>query len=76
LKAFIGTFVLISCVFTPCRSQEPAVQIADIEVRLFYHDSGTFSRDITMADRPDFGFWNTLIGKGDAKEPSSAVLAT
>jgi hypothetical protein len=52
------------------------VQIADIEVRLFYHGSGTFSRDITMTDRPEFTLWNTLIGKGDAQEPSSAVLAT
>jgi len=58
------------------RAENPALKIHDIEVRLFYHHSGTFSEDISAAREHPFILWNTLIGAGDAEEPSTAVLAT
>jgi len=58
------------------RAENPALKIRDIEVRLFYHHSGTLSEDISAEREYPFILWNTLIGAGDAKEPSTAVLAT
>jgi len=60
----------------PAQSDSPALKIRDIEVRLFYDHSGTFSEDITARREYPFILWNTLIGAGDAKEPSTSVLAT
>ena len=53
-----------------------ALRIRDLEVRLFYHHSGSFSGDITAEHEHPFVLWNTLIGEGDAKEPSTSLLAT
>ena len=57
-------------------AEQSTVRIRDIEVRLFYHHSGRFSEDISAEREYPFILWNTLIGAGDAKEPSTALLAT
>jgi hypothetical protein len=56
-------------------AEDSPPRVRDIEVRLFYHHSGTLSEDITAKREYPFLLWNTLIGAGDAKEPSTALLA-
>lgn len=46
------------------------LKIADIKVRLFFHHSGTFSEKLTGKEQ----LWNTMIGEGWAREPSTAAL--
>ena len=47
-------------------------KITAIQAKLFYSDKGTFSRNVLA--KPDFGFWNTIIGEGDAEGPSDSTL--
>ena len=50
----------------------PPYKVTGIQAKLFYSDKGTFSRDVLA--KPDFGFWNTIIGAGDAEGPSNSTL--
>lgn len=50
----------------------PPYKISGIKAMLFYDGKGTFSRDVLA--KPDFAFWNTIIGAGDAEGPSSSTL--
>ena len=54
------------------RASPPPYKIAAIKAMLFYDDKGTFSRDVLA--KPDFAFWNTIIGEGDAQGPSNSTL--
>jgi len=53
-------------------SSTPPYKISAIKAMLFYDGKGTFSRDVLA--RPDFTFWNTIIGEGDAEGPSNSTL--
>ena len=53
-------------------SATPPYKITAIQAKLFYFDKGTFSRNVLA--KPDFGFWNTVIGEGDAEGPSDSTL--
>lgn len=53
-------------------SSTPPYKIAAIKAMLFYEDKGTFSRDVLA--KPDFTFWNTIIGEGDAEGPSNSTM--
>lgn len=53
-------------------SATPPYKITAIQAKLFYYDKGTFSRNVLA--KPDFGFWNTIIGEGDADGPSDSTL--
>lgn len=72
--------VLIAVVSTPftleARSARapttPPFKITAIKAMLFYDGSATFSRDVLA--KPDFTFWNTIIGEGDAEAPSNSTL--
>lgn len=48
------------------------VEISSVEVRLFYNDSGVFSKNILNDN--DFQLWNTVIGEGSAAEPSDRFM--
>jgi hypothetical protein len=48
----------------------PPLQVDRIDARLFYHHSGTVSEPISERT----ALWNTIIGAGDAKEPSTSLL--
>ncbi|HVF57697.1 MAG TPA: hypothetical protein VM934_16200 [Pyrinomonadaceae bacterium] len=50
----------------------PPYKITAIKAMLFYEAKGTFSRDVLA--KPDFTFWNTIIGEGDAESPSNSTL--
>lgn len=50
----------------------PPYKITAIKALLFYEGTATFSRDVLA--KPDFTFWNTIIGEGDAEGPSSSTL--
>ena len=50
----------------------PPYKITAIKAMLFYDGSATFSRDVLA--KPDFTFWNTIIGEGDAGAPSNSTL--
>lgn len=50
----------------------PPYKITAIKAMLFYDGKGTFSRDVLA--KPDFTFWNTIIGEGDAEGPSNSTL--
>jgi hypothetical protein len=55
------------------RTPSPApYKITAIKALLFYDGTGTFSRDVLT--KPDFSFWNTIIGEGDAEGPSNSTL--
>lgn len=47
-------------------------KITAIKAMLFYDGSATFSRDVLA--KPNFTFWNTIIGEGDAEAPSNSTL--
>ena len=53
-------------------SSAPPYKISTIKAMLFYDGKGTFSRDVLA--KPDFTFWNTIIGEGDAEGPSNSTL--
>ncbi len=50
----------------------PPYKINAIKAMLFYDGKGTFSRNVLAT--PDFTFWNTIIGEGDAEGPSNSTL--
>jgi hypothetical protein len=50
----------------------PQYKITAIQAKLFYSNKGTFSRNVLA--KPDFAFWNTIIGEGDAEGPSDSTL--
>ena len=47
-------------------------KITAIKAMLFYDGKGTFSRDVLT--KPDFRFWNVIIGEGEAEGPSNSTL--
>lgn len=49
-----------------------APRIEAIHARLYYEGSRSFSDDLT----PRMALWNTIIGEGDASEPSNSTLVT
>ena len=51
---------------------EPGFSIADVEARLYYHETGSFGDDDVASGR--VALRNTTIGSGDALSPSSALL--
>lgn len=53
-------------------SPPPPYKITGIKAMLFYDGKGTLSRDVLA--KPDFSFWNTIIGEGDAEGPSNSTL--
>ena len=53
-------------------SSVPSYKISAMKAMLFYDGKGTFSRDVLA--KPDFTFWNTIIGEGDAEGPSNSTL--
>ena len=53
-------------------SPPPPYKITTIKAMLFYDGKGTFSRDVLA--KPDFTFWNTVIGEGDAEGASNSTL--
>ncbi len=52
-------------------STAPPYKISAIKAMLFYDGKGTFSRDVLA--KPDFTFWNTIIGEGGGSN-STLVL--
>lgn len=71
LVAATATFALAAAV-SPANAQ--AVQVEDIRVQLFYEHNGSLSDDLTK--QKNLSLWNTIIGEGDAKGPSSAFLVS
>lgn len=57
---------------TASSSQSTSFKITAIKAMLFFEQRATFSKDV-LAD-PNFVFWNTIIGEGDAGSPSSSTL--
>lgn len=72
---FIGLLILsasLSAFAVRPASPPPPYKITRIKAMLFYDGKGTFSRDVLA--KPDFSFWNTVIGEGDAEGPSNSTL--
>lgn len=65
-------YSLSSWEVVPRAESTPAYRITAIKAMLFYDGKGTFSRDVLA--KPDFTFWNTIIGEGDAEGPSNSTL--
>jgi hypothetical protein len=70
------SLVLVVCVHLTLaakpRSNTPPYKITALKALLFYDGSATFSRDVLA--KPNFSFWNTIIGEGDAEAPSNSTL--
>ncbi len=52
-----------------------AVQLGEVEVRLFYKSSGRLS-DNVLSRREPFVFHNAIIGEGDLEEPADDLLVS
>lgn len=65
---------LTTGVSLPLAAQEITApfSITGIQAKLYYDGTATFSRDVLAA--PEFSFWNTIIGGGDAEGPSNSTL--
>jgi hypothetical protein len=77
LSMFINAILLVLAFDSSANALKPVLatppyKVTAIQAKLFYSDKGTFSRDVLA--KPDFGFWNTIIGEGDAEGPSDATL--
>lgn len=66
----ILTLVVFLVGLTCAPAADMHLEIEDIEMRLFFHHSGTFSDKLTGKEQ----LWNTMIGEGWAREPSTATL--
>lgn len=76
LAAIVFVVISASAVHLAAASNNNAAtapyRITAVKAMLFYDGSATFSRDVLA--KPDFTFWNTIIGEGDAEAPSNATL--
>ena len=74
-SVFIGLLVLAAnpgaSALSPPAPPAP-YKITAIKAMLFYDGKGTFSRDVFT--KPDFSFWNVIIGEGEAEGPSNSTL--
>ncbi len=51
------------------------IEMSDIQVRLFYSETGRLSDDVLSRKKP-FVFWNTIIGEGDAEENADDLMVS
>ena len=73
LSVLLLFFVFAGSTFaTASHSITPPYKITAIKALLFFEGSATFSADVL--GKPDFAFWNTIIGEGDAGAPSNSTL--
>lgn len=70
----IASTIICLCLSLTASSigQPPSFKITAIKAMLYFEQTGTFSKDVLA--NPDFAFWNTIIGEGDAGSPSSSTL--
>ncbi|MEO6391317.1 MAG: hypothetical protein ABIP75_05650 [Pyrinomonadaceae bacterium] len=70
----VAGILLTSVAPVPAAAQEITgpFRITGIQAKLYYDGAATFSRDVLAA--PEFSFWNTIIGEGDAEGPSNSTL--
>lgn len=70
----LASLVLLALCRIPATAQEITApfSITGIQAKLYYDGTATFSRDVLAA--PEFSFWNTIIGGGDAEGPSNSTL--
>jgi len=74
LPATLSALVLAAGAAAPALASEgDGVTIGGLRAHLFYERSGVLSEDLISRD-PPFSGWNTVIGEGDAKEPSENLL--
>jgi len=74
-KFFLFLLLMVSVCLNltvSAQTRTPPYKITAIKAMLFYDGKGTFSRDVLA--KPDFTFWNTIIGEGDAEGPSNSTL--
>lgn len=78
-SGFAGLLLIASLIFSSnleaiAVNTAPAApyKITRIKAMLFYDGKGTFSPDVLA--KPDFAFWNTIIGEGDAEGASNSTL--
>ena len=74
---FLTLFLLVLALDTNANARKritvtPPYKVTAIQAKLFYHDKGTFSRDVLV--KPNFAFWNVIIGAGDAEGYSDSTL--
>lgn len=74
IKLFVTVVLFFFCAAGLHAQKKAAPKISAIRAQLFYDASGTFSKDILSVK--DFALWNTIIGEGDAEEPSTSTLVT
>jgi len=54
---------------------DDGIRLRAVAAQLYYERSGTLSEDLIARD-PPFTGWNTVIGEGDASEPSEYLLVS
>lgn len=67
--------LLASAAFAQAGGPASSVTMGDVEVRLFYKETGRLS-DNVLGRKKDFTFHNTVIGEGDAEESADDVLVS
>ena len=69
----IITLSALTIAAAPPTIQSPSYSIADIQVHLYYQQSGAFDTANVTTDGASI-LWNTDIGAGAAESPSGAIL--
>jgi DNA-binding transcriptional LysR family regulator len=70
--ALIAAALPLLAAAAPARPAAPPPYRVSLRAKLFYSNSGEFSRDILSGKRPDL--WNTIVGEGQAGGASSELL--
>ena len=68
MRAVFVVFVLMLPALLHAKDGD--LRVGRVEARLYLHDTGTLSAPIS----PNTALWNTIIGEGEALEPSTSTL--
>lgn len=71
-RLVLVTVLLVSTAASGRQNEGEGYTVAAIHVHLFYHATGEIDPTDLLDGRPHH-LWNTVIGEGEAREPSTAV---
>lgn len=71
---FLGTLFLLVMIAPGDPNQEGGIfSVAAIHAHLYYHATGQ-TNPTDLLDGKDHVLWNTIIGEGEARQPSVAIM--
>ena len=74
LIGFLGIMLLLGMIALSAPNQEGGkYSVAAIHAHLYYHATGK-TNPTDLLDGRSHALWNTIIGEGEAREPSAAIM--